>query len=359
MAKTKADWLKEAKALGLKLTPKDKIADIKASIAAADSKPKTVSSGERETKSEEPVDRTPNSDLPTSKTAKAGKRSKKALEEAEVKAAKEARKRGPDAEPTEAEPAPVIKRGPRPVTRPKIERRGKKYQTASAKLDKTKAYSLKDGLKLALETSTAKFDATVELHVRLNVDPKQADQNIRETVDLPSGAGKTARVAVFADSEDQAKALSAGADLVGEKDLLDQLAKDQIDFDVLIATPQLMGQLGRFAKTLGPKGLMPNPKSGTVTKNVASAVKQAKAGRVELRIDKQGIIHLGIGKVSFKEDKLLANITAVLSAIKSAKPASVKGAYLASAHLSTTMGPSVKLDTAELFTSLKSEPESA
>lgn len=337
MPKKKADWLKEAQDLGLDVTSKNTVAQIQTAL-------KQVA-----VKADKPLKDKANDEEPAPQVAKAGKRSKKALAEAEIKAAKEARKRGEDDDEAVADAPPAVKKGPAPVTRSRLARRSKKYRSAYKKIDKTKEYTVAEALKLAVDMADVKFDATVELHVRLNADPKQADQNIRETVVLPSGSGKTLRVAVFAEPADQTKAKQAGADLVGEKELLNQLEKEQLDFDVLIATPQLMSQLGRFAKLLGPKGLMPNPKSGTVTKNVVQAVKQAKAGRVEFRIDKEGIIHVGIGKVSFGPDKLLANAQAVLSAIKSAKPASIKSQYVTSAFVASTMGPSIRLALSELF----------
>ncbi|HEX9679086.1 MAG TPA: 50S ribosomal protein L1 [Candidatus Saccharimonadales bacterium] len=351
MAKTKQDWLKEAKALGLKLAPKDKIADIRAAIEAAqvkptkqapiDKPPATAEEPKPSTIAQPPTPSTAKAGGPVEALAKAGKRSKKGLEEADIKAAKESRKRGEPADQPEP-PVDMPKKGPVPATRPKIERRSKDYRLAAEKIDKAKDYELKDALKLACETSAVKFDATVELHVRLAVDPKQADQNIRESVALPNGTGKSLSVAVFAEPDDQAKAKVAGADFVGEKELLDKLEKADLDFDVLIATPQLMSQLGRFAKLLGPKGLMPNPKSGTVTKNVPAAVKLAKAGQVEFRVDANGNVHIPIGKVSFGPDKLMPNAEAVLAAVKAAKPSSISGGYVLSSFVTTTMGPSLK-----------------
>jgi len=326
MAKTKLDWLKEAKALGLELTSKDKIADIKTAIEVASAKPSKLSA-EAEPKSITP-------------TAKAGKRSKKAFEEAETKAAKEAKKQ---ASTDEAELVPEPKRGPAPKARSRLQRRGKGYKNVYAKIDRSQSYELSDALKLMIETATTKFDSTVELHLRLNVDPKQADQNIRDVVALPHGSGKSLRVAVFAPPEQHAAAKEAGADTVGEADFLTKLDKNQLDFDVLISTPQVMSQLGKYAKLLGPKGLMPNPKSGTVTNSVAEAVKAAKAGRVEFRVDAQGIIHVGVGKVSFGADKLAQNVQAVIDAVKAAKPASVKSGYIISAFMATSMGPSARL----------------
>jgi large subunit ribosomal protein L1 len=277
-------------------------------------------------------------------TAKAGKRSAKALAEAEEKAEKEERKAkaGEETDEDSLKPKVVIKRKPR------IERKGKKFQTASKLVEKGKEYSTKDALELVIKTSTVKFDATVELHVRLGVDPKQADQNIRESIVLPEGTGKSLRVAVFGEADDVAIAKNAGADVAGSDEFLQQLDKNIIDFDVLVATPTVMSKLGKYARILGPKGLMPNPKSGTVTKDVAKAIKEAKAGKVEIRVDETGIVHLGIGKVSFGADKLFANAQAVFASIKGAKPASLKDNYVQSVYLTSSMGPSVKLPVSEI-----------
>ncbi len=201
---------------------------------------------------------------------------------------------------------------------------------------------------LATKTSVGKFDATVELHVNLQVDPRQADQNVRATVALPNGTGKSVRVAVFAPADQHDKAKKAGADIVGEDDFLALLDKEQLDFDTLISTPQMMPRLGKYARLLGPRGLMPNPKSGTVTPNVVKAIAEAKAGRVEYRIDKQAIVHQGIGKVSFGADKLTANAKAFMDSVISVKPASVKGSYLQAVTASTTMGPGIKVDISTL-----------
>ncbi|MBQ3352436.1 50S ribosomal protein L1 [Candidatus Saccharibacteria bacterium] len=225
-----------------------------------------------------------------------------------------------------------------------MERRGKKYQAAHKEIDRTKTYSLKDAVALAIKTSPVKFDATLEAHVRLGVDPRQADQNIRTTIVLPNGNGKTVRVAVFAPLDEAKKAKAAGADIAEDEEFLKQLEKGTIDFDVLISTPQYMPKLGKFARLLGPKGLMPNPKAGTVTADVAKAVKEAKAGKVEYRVDKQSIVHIGLGKVSFGEAKLLANAETFFNSLKNQKPASLKGQYVKSIYLTTTMGPSVPVE---------------
>jgi large subunit ribosomal protein L1 len=215
-------------------------------------------------------------------------------------------------------------------------------------IDKSKAYNLKEALELAIKTSPVKFDATVEVHINLGVDPRHADQNLRDTIVLPAGTGKTVRVAVFADVDDVATAKKAGADIAAGDEFLQQLEKGVIDFDILIATPAMMAKLGKYARTLGPKGLMPNPKSGTVTTDVAKAVTEAKAGRLEYRVDSTGIVHVGVGKVSFGADKLSDNTRALFASIKANKPGSIKSTYVKAIHITTTMGPSVKVDTSEV-----------
>jgi large subunit ribosomal protein L1 len=272
--------------------------------------------------------------------AKAGKRSAKAIAEAEMKHEKEEKKAV-----KEASLAP--KKSVKP-TRSILERRGKNYKKVAVLVDKTKNYNLEDAVKLAIDTSTTKFDSTVELHINLNVDPRHADQNIRDSIILPSGTGNAVRVAVFAEDKQAADAKKAGADIVGSDDFLKLLDKEQLDFDVLISTPALMAKLGKYARLLGPKGLMPNPKSGTVTPDVAKAVSQAKAGKVEYRVDSTGIVHMGIGKVSFGADKVKANFDAVLANIKSNKPNSIKGSYIKAVHLTTSMGPSITVDLSSL-----------
>lgn len=329
MAK-KADLLEEAKKLKLKVSEKNTIAEIEAAIKEA-----------------QPAAQEENADVIEKReasVAKAGKRSAKAIEEAKEKAEKEARKEAGDTTPTDPEAVEARKKGPAPKVRPLIERRGKKYQTLAKKVDQTKAYSLEDALALAVETNPAKFDASVEVHVRLGVDPRQADQNIRTTVSLPNGTGKTIRVAVFAPEANLAAAKKAGADIAGDDDFLHQLDKGTIDFDVLIATPQYMPKLGKYARLLGPKGLMPNPKSGTVATDVAKAVTEAKAGKVEYRVDKQATIHLSIGKVSFGPEKLIENAKVFFASLQSQKPASLKGIFIKSIAIATTMGPGIKVE---------------
>jgi len=276
-------------------------------------------------------------------TTKAGKRSAKAQKEAEEKAEKEARKAS--GEETEKAEKPKQKQNP---PKSQLERKGKKYRELAKQIEVDKEYSLKDALELAVKTNPAKFDATVEMHVNLGVDPRHADQNIRDIVVLPAGTGKTVKIAVFADNEAAADAKKAGADIVGDEEVTKLLEKGTLDFDVLIATPAMMAKLGKYARVLGPKGLMPNPKSGTVTNDVAKAVTEAKAGRVEYRVDSTGIVHLGIGKVSFGAGKLLENAQAVAGSIKAAKPSSIKGSYVKAVHITTAMGPSVKVAISEL-----------
>ena len=230
------------------------------------------------------------------------------------------------------------------MTRPRIERRGKKYQEAFKLVEKGKTYSLKEAIELALKTSPVKFDASVEAHVRLGVDPRQADQNIRTTIVLPNGNGKTVRVAVFAPADVCKAAKEAGADIAEDEEFLKQLEKGVINFDVLISTPAYMPKLGKYARLLGPKGLMPNPKAGTVTPDVEKAVRESKAGKVEYRVDKQAIVHIGLGKVSFGVDKLMENANVFFESLKAQKPSSLKGTYVKSVFVTTTMGPSVGVE---------------
>lgn len=272
--------------------------------------------------------------------AKAGKRSAKGLKEAEEKAAKEERKAHAGETKAEEESAKP-KRAVKPA-RPRLERQGKKFRDATKLVDKSKAYNLAEAIDLATKTSPVKFDASVELHVNLSVDPKQADQNVRDNLVLPAGTGKAVRIAVFDDTKIE------GADLSGVENVLGALEKGEINFDILIATPAQMPKLGKYARLLGPRGLMPNPKSGTVTTDVAKAVSEAKAGRVEYRVDSSGIVHVAFGKVSFGAKKLEDNARAVLASIKGNKPASVKSNYVKAIHIATTMGPSIRIATSEI-----------
>ena len=271
--------------------------------------------------------------------AKSGKKSKKHLEEVKAEEERQARK-----EERKAKEAAVKPKGATPITRPRIERRGKKYQEAAKLVEKGKTYNLQEALELALKTSPVKFDASVEVHARLGVDPRQADQNIRTTLVLPNGNGKEVRVAVFAPLDVCKAAKAAGADIAEDEEFLKQLEKGTIDFDVLIATPQYMPKLGKFARLLGPKGLMPNPKAGTVTTDVEKAVKEAKAGKVEYRVDKQAIVHIGIGKTSFGTEKLTENANAFFDSLKAQKPNTLKGSYVKSVFITTTMGPSIQIE---------------
>lgn len=275
------------------------------------------------------------------KFAKSGKKSKKHIEE--VKAEEERQERKKERAAKEAEAA-VKPKGAAPITRPKLERRGRKYQEAAKLIEKNKVYSLREALELATKTSPVKFDAAVEVHARLGVDPRQADQNIRTTLVLPNGNGKEVRVAVFAPLDVCKAAKAAGADIAEDEEFLKRLDKGAIDFDVLISTPQYMPKLGKYARVLGPKGLMPNPKAGTVTADVEKAVKEAKAGKVEYRVDKQAIVHIGIGKVSFGADKLLTNAEAFFDSLKAQKPTSLKGSYVKSVYITTSMGPSIQIE---------------
>ena len=224
-------------------------------------------------------------------------------------------------------------------------KRGKRYQEASKLVDTTKLYEAKEALELIEKFPKAKFDETVELHVKLGVDSKHADQQVRGTVVLPNGTGKTLRVLVFAKGDKAKEAEAAGADFVGAEELIPKIEKENwFDYDVIVATPDMMGVVGRLGKILGPKGLMPNPKSGTVTMDVTKAVSEIKSGKVEYRLDKTNIIHLGFGKVSFGAEKLLENYETIIEAIIKAKPAAAKGQYIKSVAITTTMGPSVYIN---------------
>lgn len=214
-------------------------------------------------------------------------------------------------------------------------------------VDRTKSYILADAVGLLKKAAPAKFNETVELHIKLGVDPKKADQQVRGTVSLPHGTGKTLKVAVLAKGEKIKEAEAAGADFAGDNELIEKIAGGFLDFDVLVATPDIMRETGKLGKVLGPKGLMPNPKAGTVTPNVGQAVKEIKAGKIEYRVDDQGICHAGIGKIKFEEKQISDNAAALIKTLVSVKPASAKGTYLIAAHLTSSMGPGIKVDTAE------------
>ena len=228
--------------------------------------------------------------------------------------------------------------------------RGKKYQNSAKQIDRANLYEAKDAFDIICKTASAKFDETVELHVKLGVDSRHADQQVRGAIVLPHGTGKTARVLVFAKGDKADAAREAGADYVGDMDMVEKIQKENwFEFDVVVASPDMMGVVGRLGKVLGPKGLMPSPKAGTVTPDVAKAVTEIKAGKVEYRLDKTNIIHCPIGKVSFGAEKLTDNFNALMGAIVKAKPAAAKGQYIKSCVTASTMGPGIKLSTAKLI----------
>lgn len=301
---------KDAKTQTVKVAPKEKVVDEKPIAKASLSPPKSL--------------------------AKAGKHAPKALREAKAEQERQERKKTTTEEA--AKPKALVK-----PPRSRLERAGKKYREAAKLIEKGRVYDLPEAIELAIKTSPVKFDASVEMHFNLSVDPKIADQNVRDTLNLPSGTGKTLKVAVLAEDQDIKKAQAVGADIVGGDDFLAKLDRGELDFDILITTSALMPRLGKYAKILGPKGLMPNPKSGTITADIAGTVKLAKTGKVEYRVDQAGIVHLAIGKVSFGKDKLLTNAEAVVASLKAAKPSSLKGLYIKSAYVTTSMGPSIKL----------------
>ena len=228
-------------------------------------------------------------------------------------------------------------------------KKSKKYVEALGKIDRTKLYESKEALALVSEIATAKFDETVEAHIKLGVDSRHADQQVRGAIVLPHGTGKTKKVLVFAKGEKAKEAEAAGADFVGAEDLVQKIQKENwFDFDVVVATPDMMGVVGRLGRVLGPKGLMPNPKSGTVTFDVTKAIEEIKAGKVEYRLDKNNIIHVAIGKVSFGGEKLAENFNVLMNAIIKAKPSAAKGQYLRSVTVTSTMGPGVKINPARV-----------
>lgn len=228
----------------------------------------------------------------------------------------------------------------------KLAKKGKKYQEAIKLIDHTKAYLVEEAIELVKKTSSASFDETVEIAVRLGVDPKKADQQIRGAVVLPHGTGKTQRVLVFAKGEKAKEAGAAGADFVGDEDYINKIQQGWFDFDVIVATPDMMGQVGKLGRVLGPKGLMPNPKTGTVTFDVEKAVNEIKAGKIEYRVDKAGNVHAPIGKVSFDTAKLMENFATVVGILVKVKPAAAKGTYMKNIAIASTMGPGVKVNIA-------------
>jgi large subunit ribosomal protein L1 len=232
---------------------------------------------------------------------------------------------------------------------------GKKYKAALEKIDPLKQYAPAEGVKLVKETSFAKFDESVELHIRTGLDPKHADQQVRGSAVLPAGTGRTQRVVAFAQGDKAREAEAAGADIVGAEELVQRIQGGWTDFDVAVATPDMMGAVGRLGKVLGPRGLMPNPRSGTVTQDIGRAIREIKGGRVEFRVDRTGVIHAPIGKVSFDEDKILQNLGALVDAVVRAKPTGSKGTYLRTFNITSTMGPGVELDQAGTLALASSE----
>lgn len=349
MAKTKQELLAEADKLGLELSVKDTVAQITAAIK--DAKEAAEDTADDETLSAETVAEITKEEAEDKaeteeKFAKAGRRSAKSVREDEAETERQERKIEGDTS-AQGDSEANISRGPVPIPRPLAERHGKNYKKVATKIDRTKTYPLAEALELATETATTKFDSTVEIHARLGVDPKQADQNVRATVSLPNGTGKKIRVAAFVADEMIDDAKKAGAEIAGETAILELLAKENLDFDVLVATPAGMPKLGRYARLLGPRGLMPNPKAGTVSAKPLDAIREAKAGKIEFRVDKQSIVHSAIGKVSFGGAKLEENATAFLAALAAARPTSLKGNYILSLTVSTTMGPGVKVEFAK------------
>lgn len=226
--------------------------------------------------------------------------------------------------------------------------KGKSFRSAMEKVDRNQRYQLEDSLKLVKETARAKFDETVDLAIRLGVDPRQADQNIRGTVALPHGMGKTVRVLAFAKGEKEREAQEAGADFIGSDELIKKISEGWLDFDKAVATPDMMAAVGRIGKILGPRGLMPNPKTGTVSLDIGKAVREIKAGKLEFRVDKAGIVHVPVGRASFSADQLIDNARMVLQTVLRAKPASAKGNYIKGVTVATTMGPGIKIDLAQI-----------
>ena len=229
-----------------------------------------------------------------------------------------------------------------------MEKRGKRYQAVEKLIDKEKAYDLPQAVELLKKTANAKFDETVNMAFHLRVDTKQADQQVRGVINLPHGTGKTVRIAAFAKGDNVDKVKQAGADFVGDKDLMDKISKGWLDFDVVVATPDMMKEISKLGKILGPRGLMPNPKSGTVALDIAGAVAEIKAGKVEYRLDKGANLHIVVGKVSFSKEQLSDNILAVVKEITQAKPASCKGQYVRNLAISSTMGPSIRLNIQDI-----------
>ena len=343
MSQRKTDLIEQATSRGLDVSPTMTIKILEGLLVAnppADdpdnSDPAKLDQPDQNDKSVEdaPADTDDNDQAFT----KAGKRSAKAVAEAEAEADRQARR-----QTAAEEPAKTTKKPVKPP-RSKLERRSKGYRQAHQQLEANKVYDLSEAVEVIIKTATTKFDSSVEIAVALGVDVRQADQNIRSSVILPAGSGRRLRIAVVGSDNDLQAGQKAGADIVSDDDFWQSLDQGQFDFDLLIATPQSMAKLGPYAKFLGPRGLMPNPKSGTVTKDVARAVNEARQGRVEYRADETGVVHLAIGKVSFGSQKLADNLQAFLTDLRVNQPSSLKGkTYIKSIYLTTTMGPSLRL----------------
>ena len=282
-------------------------------------------------------------DKSEAKAAKAGKRSSKAQAKVAEKEAKEAKK-------TEEVDKDVVKKIKQ---KPRVKKYTKNQKAARKLIEADRLYTLKDAVELLPKVSKTKFDASAEIHVTLNIDPRQADQIVRTSTSLPAGTGKTLKVAVIADEKQAEEAKKAGADMVDADAIIKDIGKEKIAFDVLIATPDKMGELGKLAKVLGPKGLMPSPKNGTVTADTAKATKEFKKGKVEIKNDANGVVHVAFGKVSFKAEDLYSNAKAVVKALSSSKPAGVKGVFIRNIFVSASMSPSIKVDQAEALKEAK------
>jgi large subunit ribosomal protein L1 len=267
-------------------------------------------------------------------TAKAGKRSTKAQAEASAKEAKEAKKE-------------IKEEVKKPKQKPRVKKYSKNQKAARELIDKTKLYGLKEAVELLPKVSKVKFDATAELHATLNIDPRQADQIVRTNSVLPAGTGKNVKIAVIAGDKEAQAAKSAGADMVDAEAITKEIAKEKFNFDILIATPDKMGELGKLAKVLGPKGLMPSPKNGTVTNDPSKAVDEFKKGKVEIKNDANGVVHVAFGKLSFKNEDLYDNAKAVVKALAGSKPSGVKGVFIKNMFITASMSPSIKLDHSE------------
>ena len=326
----KSDLIQQAQKLGIE-TDKLTIAQLKAKIDEVSNADQTSTTDDDSTD----ID---NSQSAEEAFAKAGRRSRKQVKEAEAEALRQVRKQeSPDLQTAKVKN--VIK-----PPRPRNQRRAKKYKQSTEHIDANKYYDVDEALDLVIKTTVTKFDSSVDIAISLGVDPKKADQNIRDFIILPSGTGKNVAIAAYVDDDQVDVVLKAGASIVGKEVFLQQLDQKVIDFDILITMPHLMASLSKYAKLLGPKGLMPNPKAGTITKDIVKTINQIKAGRIEYKVDENGLIHMSIGKVSFGTNKLKDNLQTLITSLKSNKPNNFKGTYIQQIHLSTTMGPSIKMN---------------